>query len=137
MAEALVELGTEHAIVAHGDIGMDEISPVGRTTILEVRDGAVQRWTLDPAEYGLDWHRPEDLAGGEPMENAARTERLLEGSGGEADRRAVLLNAAAAVYVSGVAGSYGAAVSTVTKALEGGGARQVLDALRRAGRPAG
>ena len=133
MAEALLELGTEHALVAHGEIGMDEISPAGRTTILEVRNGAVQRWTLDPAEYGLDWHRPEDLAGGEPAENAARTERLLEGSGEEADRRAVLLNAAAAVYVSGVASSYGVAVGTATKALESGSARHVLEELRRAG----
>ncbi|TFG50900.1 MAG: anthranilate phosphoribosyltransferase [Gemmatimonadales bacterium] len=135
MAEALAELGTEHALVAHGEIGMDEISPAGRTTILEVRGGAVLRWTLDPAEYGLDWDRPEELAGGEPAENAVRTERLFEGRGDEADRRAVLLNAAAAIYVSGVAVSFGAAVGAATEALERGGARRVLEALRRAGGP--
>jgi len=134
MAEALAALGTEHALVAHGEIGMDEISPVGRTAILEVRGRAVERWTLDPAEHGLDWHRPEDLAGGEPAENALRTERLLEGGEDEAARRAVLLNAAAAVYVSGLADSFGAAVAVAAGALEGGGARRVLEALRQAGR---
>jgi anthranilate phosphoribosyltransferase len=133
VAEALAALGTEHALVAHGEIGMDEISPVGRTTILEVRGGTVDRWTLDPAEHGLDWHRPEDLAGGEPVENARRTESLFEGNGDEAARRAVLLNAAAAVYVSGVAGSFGAAVAAAAHALDRGGARRVLEALRQAG----
>jgi len=134
IAEALAALDTEHALVAHGEIGMDEISPVGRTTILEVRGRAVERWFLDPAEHGLDWHRPEDLAGGEPAENALRTERLFEGTGDEAARRAVLLNAAAAVYVSGLAGSFGAAVAAATEALENGGARRVLEALRQAGK---
>ena len=133
MAEALAVLGAEHALVAHGEIGMDEISPVGRTTILEVRRGTVESWTLDPARHGLDWHRPEDLAGGEPADNAARTERLFGGRGDEAARRAVLLNAAAAVYVSGVAGSFGEAVKAATEALEQGGARRVLEALRQAG----
>ena len=133
IAEALLELGTDHAIIAHGEIGMDEISPAGPTTMLEIRDGKVHRWTLDPADHGLDWGRPEDLAGGEPAENAMRIERLLEGEGREADRRAVLLNAAAAIYVSGLVESYEVAVVAATVALESGRARQVLEALRRAG----
>ncbi|MDH4130867.1 MAG: anthranilate phosphoribosyltransferase, partial [Gemmatimonadota bacterium] len=133
IAEALVELGTDHAIVAHGEIGMDEISPVGPTTILEVRGGAVRRWMLDPADHGLDWNRPEELAGGSPAENADRIERLLRGAGHEADRRAVLLNAAAAIYVAGLAESYRAAVVAATEGLVSGKARRVLEALRRAG----
>jgi anthranilate phosphoribosyltransferase len=112
---------------------MDEISPAGPTTMLEIRGGEVRRWTLDPADHGLDWGRAEDLAGGEPAENAMRIERLLEGEGREADRRAVLLNAAAAVYVSGLVKSYEVAVVAATEALESGRARQVLEALRRAG----
>jgi anthranilate phosphoribosyltransferase len=55
MAEALRRLGAEHALVVHGEIGMDEISPAGTTMVWEVREDGVTRWQLDPAEYGLEW----------------------------------------------------------------------------------
>ena len=133
VAEALVELGTDHAMVVHGEIGMDEISPAGRTSVLEIRGNTVRRWMLDPVDHRLEWGRPEDLAGGEPAENADRIERLLEGRGREGDRRAVLLNAAAAIYVSGLVETYEAAVIAATEALESGRALGVLGALRGAG----
>ena len=86
---------------------MDEISPAGVTRIWETREGRRRSWLLDPAEYGL---RVEDLgalAGGDPAENAERLVRLLaDPSGDPAGRAAVLLNAAATIYVSGVASSW-------------------------------
>ena len=138
LAEALVRLGADHALVVHGEVGMDEISPVGRTAVWEVRDGRVTTWTIDPADYGLGWPRVDDLAGGEPAENANRIERLLDGSaaggsGGSADQgawRAVVLNAAAAIYVAGVAGEYRAAVKVAEDVLAGSGPRDVLRRLR-------
>ena len=55
---------------------MDEISPVGATQVWEVRDGTVTTWQLQPADHDQAWHRPEDLAGSDPAENARRIEVL-------------------------------------------------------------
>ena len=101
LADALQQLGATHALVVHGAIGMDEMSPVGETMVWEIRDGRVSEWVLDAAELGLGTESLDGLAGGEPAENAARIERLLRTGEGGAVRAAVLLNAAAALYVSG------------------------------------
>ena len=55
LAEALLRLGVAHALVVHGEVGMDEISPVGSTAVWEIRGGRVATWTLEPEEYELDW----------------------------------------------------------------------------------
>jgi len=141
VAEALLRLGVDHALVVHGDVGMDEISPAGRTAVWEVRDGKTTAWVIDPEDYGLHWARIADLAGGEPAENAARVERLLNGSAvgepgwqtEEGCRRAVVLNAAAAVYVAGLAPDYRTAIRVAEEALAAGGGREVLARLRAAG----
>ena len=131
MAEALARLGAEHALVVHGEVGMDEISPVGLTTVWEVNQGEVTTWTLDPADHGLDWPEVADLAGGEPADNAARIERLLAGSADEGARRALVLNAAAAIYVAGLADDFGSAAAVAERALTDGKAAAVLERLRK------
>jgi len=131
LAEALLRLGTRHAMVVHADVGMDEISPVGRTRVWEVRDGAVTRWELDPADYGLAVDDLAAIAGGEPSENAARIEHLLEG--GETDlaaRSALVLNAAAAIYVSGLADDFSRAVQQADASLATGQGADVLARVR-------
>jgi anthranilate phosphoribosyltransferase len=141
IADALVRLGTEHALVVHGEIGMDEISPSGRTAVWEVKDGEVKTWYLEPAKYGLDWERVEDLAGGEPAANATRIARLLEPGSRRADvgtpeegaRRAIVLNAAGGLYVSGLADSFADATGMAGAAMASGRALQVLERLRRGG----
>ena len=80
---------------------MDEISPSGITLIWEVVNGSVQTWQLAPGRYGLECDDLGGLAGEEPAQNAVRIERLLAGDANEAVRCAALLNAAAALYVSG------------------------------------
>ena len=101
VAQALARLGAVHALVLHADVGMDEVSPSGATHVWEVRSGEVRRWTIAPGELALECDDLDGLAGGEPEENATRVERLLEGEGRVVERCAVLLNAAAALYVSG------------------------------------
>jgi anthranilate phosphoribosyltransferase len=134
MAEALARLGAEHALVVHGEVGMDEISPSGMTEVWEVRHGEVAHWILDPKRHGLAWDGVADLAGGEPAANAARIERLLtDGAEDEAGRRAVLLNAGAAIYVSGLADRLDDAFAMAREALESGRGHAVLQALRGAG----
>ena len=135
LANALVRLGAEHALVVHGEVGMDEISPVGHTAVWEVQDGRVVTWRLDPAEYRLEWKELGDLAGGDPADNARRIEQLLtRGKGGqsvdEPGRRAVLLNAAAALYVSGRGLTFKDAVDMASHALAEGRARALLDRMR-------
>ncbi|HEX6105232.1 MAG TPA: anthranilate phosphoribosyltransferase [Gemmatimonadales bacterium] len=132
VAGALARLGACHALVLHAEIGMDEVSPCGSTAVWEVREGTVECWSLDPAAYGLGCEDLDGLAGGEPAENADRIETLLTGRGARAARCAVLLNAAAALYVSGRAWSMAEAVERAEEALESGAALSALERLRQA-----
>jgi anthranilate phosphoribosyltransferase len=132
LADALVGLGARHALVLHAAVGMDEISPTGRTYVWEVVDGCTRSWELDPSQYGLDCDHLEGLTGGEPAENAAAIERLLGGQGSEAIRCAALLNAAAALYVSGNGWSFEESAERSRSALESGAAAAALAGLRAA-----
>jgi anthranilate phosphoribosyltransferase len=132
MAGALSMLGTRHALVVHGSVGMDEISPSGETLVWEVEDEGVRTWALDPAVYGLDCSSLDELAGGDPVENAQRIERLLAGEESHVTRCAVLLNAAAALYVSANDWSFEDAIGRATVSLDTGAAAQVLGKLRAA-----
>jgi len=132
IAGALERLGTTHSLVVHGEPGMDEISPIGLTTVIEIRDGKMTRWTLNPAEYGFSGVKPGEVAGGEPSENAALIVSVLAGSAPPAAEAAVLLNAAGAIYVSGMTTTYAAAIDTARAALKGGKGTAALAALRRA-----
>ena len=133
LASALARLGTAHALVLHAAVGMDEVSPCGRTLVWEVCDGAVAEWEIEPARYGLACDDLDGLAGGEPSENARRIEGLLAGENGVAAIRcAVLLNAAAGLYVSGGGWTFEESVERATEALDKGTALAALDRLRQA-----
>jgi anthranilate phosphoribosyltransferase len=132
VAEALAGLGARHALVLHAKVGMDEISPSGCTLVWEVAQGSVQQWELDPARFGLECEDLEGLAGGEPRQNAVLIEQLLKGRGTQPIRCAALLNAAAALYVSGNGWRFEQAVELSKNALESGAAARVLGRLRAA-----
>jgi len=135
VAGALARLGAEHALVVHGRIGMDEISPQGITDVWEVRGGQVSTWELDPASYGLAIADAAALRGGEPAANAARIERLLAAgasTGDEPGQAALLLNAGAALYVAGIAPSYEDGLARARGAIGAGRAHAALERLRRA-----
>jgi anthranilate phosphoribosyltransferase len=116
---------------------MDEVSPLGLTDVVEVRDGArVGSWRIDPAEHGFAGIDAADLAGGSPVEYAAVIEAVLAGEGAPGARAAVVLNAAAALYVAGVAPDYPAGVARATRAIDDGSGARALARLRAAyGRP--
>ena len=133
VAAALVGLDATHALVLHAEVGMDEVSPTGRTHVWEVCEGRVTEWAIDPHEYGLHCDDLDGLAGGEPAENAERIERLLAGGEGtEAIRCAVVLNAAAGLYVSGRGWTFAESVQHATSALANGAGMDVLERLRQA-----
>lgn len=131
MAGALAELGSVHALVVHGEPGLDEISPIGCTRVLEVRSGVVSEWMIDPARFNL-LSAANDLAGGEPAENAGRVLAVLDGSDKGGARNAVLLNAAAAIYVGGAVTTYADGVSAAAASIDSGRALHALTALREA-----
>lgn len=132
VAVVLARLGAEHALVVHGEAGLDEISPAGRTAAWEVRGGEVQPITIEPARFGLARDDLGALAGGEPAANAERVERLLsEPDGDPAGRAAVALNAGAALYVGGLASTLAEGIERALAALRDGAGADVLAALRR------
>ena len=137
VAHALARLDAEHALVVHGAVGMDEISPAGTTRVWEVRDGGVREWTIDPQEHDLAIADVVLLAGADPSANARRLEAILADGTDHAGRAAVVLNAAAAIYVAGLAPSFKAGVAAAREALDSGAARAALERLRRTGTNSG
>ena len=131
IAGALLSLGTTHALVVHGEPGMDEISPLGPTQVIEIRDGRATEWAIDPSDYGMTNGRADELAGGSPADNATTVRAVLAGDAPPTARAAVLLNAAAAVYVSvGGVRSFGDAVDVARAALDRGAGLVALERLR-------
>ncbi len=130
IAGALHELGSAHALVVHGEPGMDEISPLGPTYVREVRGTQpITSWTIDPDALGYRGLSADDLAGGDPTENAAFVRRVLAGVGNEAATAAVALNAAAALYVHRSGGDFAAMVTEAAATLADGSALQCLERL--------
>jgi anthranilate phosphoribosyltransferase len=133
VAQALARLETSHALVLHAEVGMDEVSPNGLTHVWEIRGDEVTEWTIDPRTVGLECRDLDDLAGGEPAQNAERIERLLSGNESTtAIRCAVLLNAAAGLYVSNEGWTFHQAVERARLALDSGAGAEALERLRRA-----
>ena len=136
LAGALRELGTRHALVVHGT-GMDEISPLAPTKVIEIRDGKVDEWTVDPQRFGYKGLDAADLAGGPPDANAKAVLAVLGREGNNrAARGAVVLNAGAALYVGGKAKKLDDGVEMAEQALDAGAGLQALDRLRAAFRAA-
>lgn len=132
LAEALLSLGAQHALVVHGAEGMDEISPLGPSLVWEVRDGAIVEWSVEPELFGIAAGSLQDLTGGEPAENAAQIEAVLNGTRRGAARDALRLNAAAALYVAGRGWSFEESLARATTALDEGKGMEALQKLREA-----
>ena len=126
---ALKELGHVRGLVVHGSPGMDEISPVAATRVAELRDGEVTESEITPEALGVGQHPLEGLKGGSAAENAQVVLDVLSGKRKDAARSATLLNAAAAIYVGGLAGSLEEGVTAAAAAVDSGAAMAKLEAL--------
>jgi anthranilate phosphoribosyltransferase len=133
VVRALAELGHIRALVVHGAPGMDEISPAGHTRVAELSEEGIREYEITPADLGADESVLEGLRGGEPEENARIIEGVLDGRDG-APRNAVILNAAAAIYVAGKTSTLAGAADLAVEAIGSGAARDALERLRRATR---
>ena len=125
LATALGILGLDAAWVVHGDGGLDEVSPSGPTRVAELRNGEVRTFELSPADFGVDSVSLEALRGGDANENADIIGRVLRGEAGAA-RAAVVVNAAAALCVTGIAADPETGAKRAAEALDSGAAEQVL-----------
>lgn len=128
IAEALIGLGVERALVVSGEDGVDELALSAPTRVIEVADGRTAEWFTEPGQFGL---APLDLAaiaGGTPAENAAATRAVLAGEAGPR-RDIVLLNAAAAIYVGGLAADLEEGIGKAAAAIDSGAAADVLERL--------
>ncbi len=130
IAEALVGLGCERALVVCADDGVDEISVADRTRVVEVSDGATKEWFVTPDDLGITRVGLSSIAGGSPDENAATVRSVLSGDHGPA-RDVVCLNAGAAILAAGAAHDLGAGVERARDALDSGAAKGVLERLVR------
>jgi anthranilate phosphoribosyltransferase len=128
IADALVQLGTVHALVVSADDGIDELSVGSRTRVIEVVDGGTEEWFVNAAEFGLEEAPLSAIAGGEPADNAAVVRRVLEGEAGPA-RDVSALNAGAAIYVAGGAPDLAGGIAKATEAIDSGAAFDVLGRL--------
>ncbi len=128
LAEALIGLGSERALVVSAEDGLDELSLASPTRVIEVADGRTSEWFVAPGQFGLAPVELERVAGGTPEENAAVIRQVLAGEPGP-HRDLVLLNAAAALYVGGLVPDLEAGVAKAAEAVDSGAAEQVLERL--------
>lgn len=137
VAGALQALGHERALVVHGQPGMDELSPIGPSEGIELRDGELVPFRLDPrTDLGWPDFDAEDLAAGDPTTNAGIVLDVLAGRGRPGARAATVLNAGAAIYLAGLAATLVEGVHVAEEALESGAGMAALDRLRSAARAA-
>ena len=128
IAEAIVGLGCERALVVCADDGLDELSISDRTRVVEVAGGGTEEWFVGPEDLDLELANLEQIAGGEPADNAAVVRGVLAGAPGPA-RDVVVLNAGAAIMAAGAADNLREGVERAKAAIDIGAATQVLDRL--------
>ena len=128
VAQVLGNLGSQRAMVVHGDEGLDEISLCGPTSVADWRDGAVHRYTLDPEEFGFEKCPADRLTAADPAECAAIVTAVLKGEPGPA-RDVVLLNSGAALCVSERVATIVDGIDLARERLDSGAALETLQHL--------
>lgn len=131
LARVMAKLGVKRGMVVFGQDKLDEISMSAPTTVCEVRDGTFKSYIISPEQFGYDRCDKADLAGGSPQENAAITRAVLDGRETGPKRGAVCMNAGAALYIAGKAGTLEQGVRLAEELLDSGAARDKLEAFIR------
>jgi anthranilate phosphoribosyltransferase len=139
MAETMLGVleanGATHAMVVFGHDGLDELSTVSASTVLESCGGIRRSYEVDARELGLEPVSRDDLRGGDPEVNAVAARRVLAGDAGP-HRDVVLLNAAAALVVAGAAADLAAGLVAAGASIDSGAAARSLDRLVEVSRAA-
>ena len=125
IAGALAKLGAKHALVVSSEDGLDELSISAPTTVVEVNGDGLRRYTVSPDDVGLETSPPDAVPGGDPLQNADTAQRIFAGERGAA-RDLAVLNAGAAIYVAGGAGSLEQGVRAAEAAVDTGAVASTL-----------
>ena len=129
MAEVLSKLGSEHVLVVHGEDGMDEISIASPTTVTELKNKTITTYTIKPTDFGLDLADLKTIQ----VENieASKTMMIdvLKGSHGP-HRNITILNAGAAIYVSGITSTLKEGIKKAISVIDQGLALKKLEVLK-------
>ena len=132
MAEAFMKLGSERVLIAHGDDGLDEVSPVGPTRYALLWDGELSEGILTPQGFGL---QPVEESAVLPSDTLEGNTALLREavSNADSDRcRAVLPSAACAIWIAGLAPDRKAAATLAHESVRSGAATEKLEAFVKA-----
>jgi anthranilate phosphoribosyltransferase len=143
VAEAMAKLGVRHAFVVHGSDGLDELTLAGESDVAEVRDtaalepdgnhpGTVRLFQMTPEDAGLPCSEVREPLGGNAAGNAAILTSIFNGERGPR-RDVVLLNAAAALIVAGIAADFKEGVMRGAEAIDSGGVLRTMEKLRHFG----
>ena len=129
VAKVLQRLGSTHAMVVHGNEGLDEISTTDDTKYTELTsDGEIKSGTISPSSLGFNTTDLESLKGGEPDENADIIWSIFNGETGPR-RDIVVLNAGAGIKVGGKAESLTDGINLAKESIDSGSAKNILESL--------
>jgi anthranilate phosphoribosyltransferase len=128
LAYVLSNLGTKHALVVHGDDGLDEITTSASTQISELRQGNVNTYRIKPQDFGIPESSLDDLTGGDASINARILLAILKGEDGP-KRDIVILNAAASLYAADKVSSIANGINLAKDSIDSGKALAKLDSL--------
>ena len=129
MAQALALLGTERAWVVHGEDGLDEVTIAGTTSVAEAREAEVKTFEIQPEDFGVERAALDGLTGGDAEGNAVIIRDVLSGARRDQARMLVVANAAAALYVGGLAENLLAAAGLAEQSIDSGAAYRMLEQL--------
>lgn len=131
VAEAMTFLEMRHAMVVHGDGGLDELAISGPSRIAEVWNGGVREYTIGPEDCGLERAPLTALAGGDATDNALILKDIFSGKKGP-PRDVAVLNAAAVLVVGGIAKDIPSGVRLAEHTVDSGAVSRLVEALRSA-----
>ena len=127
LAKVLTSLGVKNGMVVYGREKLDELSTAGETAVCEFNNGEYNSYVLTPEQFGLTRSTKQDLEGGTPEENAAITRDILSGKDKGPKYETVLMNAGAAIYISGKATDIADGIGKARELIDNGEALKAME----------
>ncbi len=125
-ANVMKAMGVKNAMIVCGNDGMDEITVTGKTYVNEIKDGKITEYEIDPKDYGFEYSKIEEIAGGSGKDNAEIARKIFAGEK-SARRNVVVLNSAAGIYIGGKVNSYSEAVKLAEDVIDSGTVMEKLN----------